>query len=122
MHRNKDFKRSSPSPHQTFDENRGASPQLNSYNNINQFMPSKEEKPRMTVLQNFKEINRIVTNTFMKKKDLESKYKKGVPADVLAKTEHEEQVVSNMASIMKKMHSPRNFCEGPRRFGSVTAY
>ena len=28
------FKGSSPSPHKTFDENRGASPELNSYNNL----------------------------------------------------------------------------------------
>jgi len=63
-----------------------------------------------------------MTNTFMKKKTLESKYKKGVPADVLAKTEHEEQVTSHMTAIMKKMHSPRNFSENMRKFGTASNY
>ena len=34
VHGSKEFKRSSPSPHKTFDEVRGASPELNSYNNL----------------------------------------------------------------------------------------
>jgi|DEB0MinimDraft_12_1074336.scaffolds.fasta_scaffold28246_2 hypothetical protein len=63
-----------------------------------------------------------MTNTFMKKKQLESKYKKGVPSDVLAKTEHEEKVASQMTAIMKKMHSPRNFMEPMRKFGSAANY
>jgi hypothetical protein len=85
-------------------------------------MRHQKEKPRLTVLQNFKEINRIMTNTFMKKKNLESKYKKGVPADVLAKTENEEKIASQMTLIMKKMQSPRNFCEPMRKFGTAANY
>jgi hypothetical protein len=34
-------------------------------------MPGEKEIPRLTVLQNFKEINRIITNTFLKNKNLE---------------------------------------------------
>jgi hypothetical protein len=75
------FKRSSPSPDKLFDDTRGACPEINSYNNINQFMPSKSEKPRLTVLQNFKEINRIMTSTFMKNKALEEKYGR-IPHDI----------------------------------------
>jgi len=44
------FKQVSPSPNRTFDAGRGASPEFNSYNTIKQFMPSREENPRLTVL------------------------------------------------------------------------
>ena len=71
VHNYRKFKRSSPSPAKTFDDVRGASSELNSYNNIKQFMPSGSEKPRLTVLQNFKEISRIMTSTFMKNKQFE---------------------------------------------------
>lgn len=50
VHQERVFKRSSPSPGKTFDEVRGASPELNSYNNIIQFMPTYHERPRLTVL------------------------------------------------------------------------
>ena len=53
-------------------------------------MPNKDENPRLTVLQNFKEINRIMTNTFIKNKQLESKYKSRIPRDVANKKEIEE--------------------------------
>jgi len=45
-------------------------------------MPGDKEKSRLTVLQNFKEINRIMTSNFLKNKQLESKYKKGIPQDI----------------------------------------
>lgn len=68
IHKESKFLRSSPTPGDTFDVTRGASVPLNSYNNITQFMPHKAENPRLTVLQNFKEINRIMTSTFIKNK------------------------------------------------------
>ena len=112
------FKRSSPSPDRLFDDTRGACPEINSYNHINQFMPSKGEKPRLTVLQNFKEINRIMTSTFMKNKALEEKYGR-IPNDILAKKESEDVASQNMTQIMKKMVSPRTFNGELRKFGSV---
>lgn len=73
------FTRSSPSPAKHFDETRGASCQINSYNSLNQYMPHQKEFPRLTVLQNFKEINRIMTSNFLKNKQLEEKYKSRLP-------------------------------------------
>ena len=61
---------------------RNASVAINSYNHLGQFMPGDKEKSRLTVLQNFKEINRIMTSNFLKNKQLESKYKKGIPQDI----------------------------------------
>ena len=122
LHRDNKFQRSSPSPARTFDETRGASVEMNSYNHLNQYMPGPHEKSRLTVLQNFKEINRIMTSNFLKNKQLESKYKSRIPNDVLQKKEQEEQATSQMTLIMKKMHSPRNFVSPLRKIGSVQTY
>lgn len=59
-------------------------------------MPSVNERPRLTVLQNFKEISRIMTNTFIKNKQLESKYNTRIPAEVLAKKEMEDRATETM--------------------------
>ena len=50
-----------------------------------------------------------MTNNFRKNKQLEEKYKQRLPADFAQKMEMEQQATANMISIMKKMHSPRNF-------------
>jgi hypothetical protein len=117
VHQDKKFKRSSPSPDQIFDNVRGASVPINSYNCISQFMPGDKEAPRRTILQNFQEINRIVTSNFLKNKNLEQKYKNRIPRDVLQKKELEDIATQNMTQLMKKMHSPRNFTSPLARFG-----
>ena len=122
MHKDREFIRSSPNKTHTFDDVRGASPSITSYNHLNQFMPGDKEKSRLTVLQNFKEINRIMTSNFLKNKQLESKYKKGIPRDILQKKEQDEQATSTMTTIMKQMHSPRNFVSPLRKTGSVQQY
>jgi len=37
-------------PPGTFDKTRGASPEMNSYNNLHQYMPHSKEFPRLSVL------------------------------------------------------------------------
>lgn len=95
---------------------------MNSYNHLSQYMPGKTEHSRLTVLQNFKEINRIMTSNFLKNKQLEQKYKSRIPQEVLQKKEVEDQATSQMTGIMKKMHSPRNFVSPLRKIGSVQTY
>lgn len=90
---------------------------MNSYNTIKQFMPGTNEQPRLTVLQNFKEISRIMTSTFIKQKDLESKFKKGLPKAMQEIKDAEAAATSHMCHIMKKMHSPRNFTSEMKTFG-----
>lgn len=90
------FKRSSPSPDRFFDVTRGACPEMNSYNNITQFMPSKSEKPRLTVLQNFKEINRIMTSTFIKNKSIEEKYGGNPPLEIAQRQQQEDAASEQM--------------------------
>lgn len=72
-------------PPATFDRTRGASPEMNSYNNLQQYMPNTKEFPRLHVLSNFKDISRIMTSNFKKNKQLEEKYKQRLPADFAEK-------------------------------------
>lgn len=72
-------------------------------------MPNTNEKPRLTVLQNFKEISRIMTNTFMKNKHLEQKYNSRIPIEAQTKKEKEDEATETMVRQMKLMVSPRNF-------------
>jgi hypothetical protein len=44
------FRRTSPKPSKTFDDVRGASVEINSYNSLKQYMPGEKELPRLTVL------------------------------------------------------------------------
>jgi hypothetical protein len=63
-----------------------------------------------------------MTNTFMKNKQLESKYNNALPNDVLAKREQEDWANQQMTDLMKKMHSPRNFQSIIRRPGQSVPY
>jgi hypothetical protein len=46
-----------------------------------------------------------MTNNFLKNKQLENKYKKGIPLDIMQKKEQDEQATSTMTTIMKQMHT-----------------
>ena len=81
LHAEQVFKRPFPKPTKTFDDNRGASPELNSYNNLYQNMPTGSEFPRLSILQNFREINRIMTSTFLKQKMQDEKFQGRLPHD-----------------------------------------
>lgn len=50
-----------------FDSIRGQSTDVASYHNLNTYLPSSREKPRLQVLENFKDINRLLRKNFMKK-------------------------------------------------------
>lgn len=65
------FKRTSPSPEHIAKDLKV----INDNNDFKTFLPTETEKPRLTVLHNFKEISRIMTNNFLKHKELEKKYK-----------------------------------------------
>lgn len=122
LHKEQEFKQSSPKPAALFDDVRGACSQINSYNNYQQFMAGNEEKSRLKVLQNFKDINRIMTSNFLKNKELQKKYNSRIPKDVQKANEADNLATSTMTDIMKKMQSPRNFTSPLKKFGSVANY
>ena len=44
-------------------------------------MPTGSEFPRLSILQNFREINRIMTSTFLKQKMQDEKFQGRLPHD-----------------------------------------
>ena len=47
-------------------------------NDFGTYLHQDTEEPRLKVLQNFKEINRMMTNIYLKQKELKAKYGKSV--------------------------------------------
>lgn len=83
---------------------------LNSVNKFNTFLPSNNENPRLTVLSNFKEISRIMTNSFLKQKELEAKYRnQTIPIEEHRNKEEEDACTGKMTVLMKKMLTTKNF-------------
>lgn len=85
---------------------------LDSDNNFSKFCPPDrgQKNARQTVLDNFKEISRIMTQSFLTHKKLEKIYSKtAIPQSELAKMREEELAQCRMTSILKQMHSPSNF-------------
>ena len=76
----------------------------------------------MTVLENFKEINRIMTQTFLKNKQLDKKFANRLPADLRPRREYEENATSQMSQLMKKMHSPKEFRADYKKVGEPSNY
>ena len=59
---------------------------LNSTNILTTFLPTEFENPRLNILQNFKEINRIMTGSYLKNKEIEERYRNStMPEDELQK-------------------------------------
>jgi hypothetical protein len=66
-------------------------------------MRDKAELSRLTVLQNFKEINRIMTHNFLKNKELSDKFSSRIPDDVHSIQSQDNKAASVMTSVMKQM-------------------
>jgi len=78
------------------------------------FCPPKEKKgsknARLAVLDNFKEISRIMTQNFLTHKRLEKRYEKtAIPRSELLKMREEGKASERMTGILKQMHATNNF-------------
>ena len=70
----------------------------------------KVANARLAVLDNFKEISRIMTQNFLSHKKLEKRYEKtSIPKSEMDRKRQEEEAQDRMTSILKTMHSPANF-------------
>ena len=106
------FKRTSPVSQDIY----RASPEatLNkdcTYKNFCPFDKSEKANPRLAVLENFKEISRIMTNNFISHKKLEQRYQGALPKTELKRVQVEGEAASRMTSVLKLMHSPHNFSQ-----------
>ena len=67
------------------------------------------------MLENFKEISRIMTQNFLTHKKLEQRYEKtAIPKSEKQKMREELGAQDRMTNILKKMHSPTNFVEAEK--------
>ena len=70
----------------------------------------KVQNARLAVLDNFREISRIMTQNFLTHKKLEKRYEKtAIPKSEMERKRLEDEAQQRMTSILKKMHSPANF-------------
>ena len=69
------------------------------------------QNPRLAVLENFKEISRIMTQNFIQHKKLEKRYQGSIPKSEFKQMKVEEEAASRMTNILKLMHSPTNFTQ-----------
>ena len=110
IHGQSAFKRTSP---QATDSIRQAPEQtLDSINSFDLFCPSVKDakNARFAVLDNFKEISRIMTQNFLTHKKLQERYQKSsIPRTEAERMRVEEEAQMRMTNILKKMHSPANF-------------
>ena len=83
----------------SFDTARGISPGINSQNDLNCFLPSHHEQPRLAVLQNFKEINRMIRTNFMAGRD-----RRGLPEEELSRREREDEAARKLTNVMKQLY------------------
>lgn len=68
------------------------------------------KNPRAHVLENFKEISRIITQNFLSQKSIAKIYdKSSLPPSEYARITKEEEAQKRMTCIMKKMHDTSTF-------------
>lgn len=64
------------------------------------------------MLENFREISRIMTQNFITHKKIEKRYEKTtIPKSELIRKRIEEDAASRMTNILKMMNSPSNFAQ-----------
>lgn len=67
----------------------------------------KAQNARLAVLDNFREISRIMTQNFLTHKKLEKRYEKtAIPKTEMDRKKLEDEAQQRMTVILKKMHSP----------------
>ena len=82
---------------------------INSKNGFETFLKKKDEIPRLSILENYKQISRIMRNSFLKAKDLEQRFKNNaLTNEELKKKNEEEENTMKLTKILKQMNSPRN--------------
>jgi hypothetical protein len=82
---------------------------INSHNGFETFLRKKDEIPRLSILENYKQISRIMRNSFLKAKDIEQRFKNNaLSSEELKKKKEEEENTKKLTKILKQMNSPRN--------------
>ena len=83
----------------------------NSMNGYNTFLNEKGELPRLSILDNYKQIMRIMTNSYIKGSDYQNKFKNRMENDIMKDEEYqrfkeEENNTKKMSTILKSLNAP----------------
>jgi hypothetical protein len=82
---------------------------INSTNGFETFLRKKDEIPRLSILENYRQISKIMRNSFLRAKDIEQRFKNNaLSQDELKKKREEEENTKKLTKILKQMNSPRN--------------
>jgi hypothetical protein len=80
------------------------------FDSLHSTAPNSIKNPRAQVLENFKEISRIITQNFLNHKSMEKRYdKSSLPPSEYARITKEEEAQKRMTTLMKKMHDTSTF-------------
>ena len=82
---------------------------INSTNGFETFLRRQDEIPRLSILENYRQISKIMRNSFLKAKDIEQRFKNNALSnEELKKKREEEENTMKLTKILKQMNSPRN--------------
>ena len=95
----------------------------NSTNGYQTFLNDKSELPRLSILDNYKQIMRIMTNSYMKGSEYQNKFKNRMEKDIINDEEYqkfkeEETNTKKMSTILKSLNVPFRKSQ-PGRLGGV---
>ena len=95
---------------ESFDEIRRQPHTINSYNNILTYLPNDQERPRLSVLANFRDINRMIRRNFL----LGAGSRAGLPDEEKLVMEEEDAAANQMTIAMKQLCQVQRF-QSPMR-------
>ena len=83
----------------------------NQMNGYNTFLNDKSELPRLAILDNYKQIMRIMTNSYIKGSEYQNKFKNRMEKDIINDEEYqkfkeEETNTKKMSTILKSLNVP----------------
>lgn len=87
---------------------------VNSGNRYVSFLKKREEVPRLSILENYQQISRIMRSSFLKGREYDVRIKNNTitPEEMMRKNE-EDETTKKMTAILRQMNSPRNTFTGP---------
>lgn len=97
----------------------------NSMNAYQTFLNDKSELPRLSILDNYKQIMRIMTNSYMKGTEYQNKFKNRMEKDIINDEEYqkfkeEETNTKKMSTILKSLNVPFRKSQNGKLGGTVT--
>ena len=80
-------------------------------NGYQTFLNEKGELPRLSILDNYKQIMRIMTNSYIKGSEYQNKFKNRMENDIMKDEEYqrfkeEENNTKKMSTILKSLNAP----------------